>query len=168
MSTKTFHLSQGDADYSDQGEMVWSNAESPAHYRDQCRDQQRETYSDQYRDPQIDLYRDHQRDPYRDPYRDQYRDPHRDQYRDPHRDPHRDQVPHGKPPTPLGSPYKVLPPIGLSDTEEVGLLFSGETTKSLTFPPLSIARYSFGFEPGLTLLRVQHSTNEIPRSTSNV
>ena len=60
-------------------------------------------------------------------------------------------------------------------------------TKSLTFPPLSIARYSFiqlieqgrqwrerkcpifetvteGFEPGLTWLRVRHSTTELPRS----
>ena len=58
-------------------------------------------------------------------------------------------------------------------------------TKSLTFPPLSIARYSFiqmsqqlvngenenaqsskryqrGFEPGLTRLRVRHSTTELP------
>ena len=63
------------------------------------------------------------------------------------------------------------------------------TTKSLTCPPLSIARYSFiqlsqqgrqwrerkcpifdtvakkGFEPGLTWLRVGHSTTELPRST---
>ena len=61
-------------------------------------------------------------------------------------------------------------------------------TKSLTFPPLSIARYSFiqlsqqgrreenenaqsskryqrGFEPGLTRLRVRRSTTELPRST---
>ena len=60
---------------------------------------------------------------------------------------------------------------------------------SLTFPPLSIARYSFiqlsrlrrrevkenaqtskryqrGFEPGLSRLRVRHSTTEPPRSTS--
>ena len=59
---------------------------------------------------------------------------------------------------------------------------------SLTFPPLSIARYSFiqlsrlrrrevkenaqtskryqrGFEPGLSRLRVRHSTTEPPRST---
>ena len=59
---------------------------------------------------------------------------------------------------------------------------------SLTFPPLSIARYSFiqlsrlrhrevkenaqtskryqrGFEPGLSQLRVRHSTPEPPRST---
>ena len=59
---------------------------------------------------------------------------------------------------------------------------------SLTFPPLSIARYSFiqlsrlrrrevkenaqtykryqrGFEPGLSWLRVRHSTAEPPRST---
>ena len=58
---------------------------------------------------------------------------------------------------------------------------------SLTFPPLSIARYSFiqlsrlrrrevkenaqtskryqrGFEPGLSRLRVRHSTTELPRS----
>ena len=64
------------------------------------------------------------------------------------------------------------------------------TTKSLRFPPLSIARYSFiqlsrqgrqcrerkcpifetvakgGFEPGLTRLRVQHSTTELPDSTA--
>ena len=63
-------------------------------------------------------------------------------------------------------------------------------TKSLTFPPLSIARYSFiqlseqgrqwrerkmpnlrngskwGFEPGLSRLRVRHSTTELRRSTS--
>ena len=62
---------------------------------------------------------------------------------------------------------------------------------SLTFPPLSIARYSFkqlsrlrrrevkenaqtskrhqrGFEPGLSRLRVRHSTTEPPRSTSCV
>ena len=61
---------------------------------------------------------------------------------------------------------------------------------SLTFPPLSIARYSFiqlsrlrrrevkenaqtskryqrGFEPGLSRLRVRHSTPEPPRSTSH-
>ena len=61
---------------------------------------------------------------------------------------------------------------------------------SLTFPPLSIARYSFiqlsrlrrrevkenaqtskryqrGFEPGLSRLRVRHSTTEPPRSTYN-
>ena len=61
------------------------------------------------------------------------------------------------------------------------------TTKSLTFPPLSIARYSFiqlsrlrrrevkenaqtskryqrGFVPGLSRLRVRHSTTEPPRS----
>ena len=62
-------------------------------------------------------------------------------------------------------------------------------TKSLTFPPLSIARYSFiqlseqgrlwserkrpnlrngskgGFEPGLSRLRVRHSTTELLRST---
>ena len=61
-------------------------------------------------------------------------------------------------------------------------------TKSLTFPPLSIARYSFiqlseqgrlwserkmpnlrngskgGFEPGLSRLRVRHSTTELLRS----
>ena len=60
---------------------------------------------------------------------------------------------------------------------------------SLTFPPLSIARYSFkqlsrlrrrevkenaqtskryqrGFEPGLSRLRVRHSTTEPPRSTT--
>ena len=62
------------------------------------------------------------------------------------------------------------------------------TTKSLTFPPLSIARYSFiqlsrlrrreenenaqlrngskmGFEPGLSRLRVRHSTTELQLST---
>ena len=63
-------------------------------------------------------------------------------------------------------------------------------TKSLTFPPLSIARYSFiqrsrlrrlrserkmpnlrngskgGFEPGLSRLRVRHSTTELLRSTA--
>ena len=62
---------------------------------------------------------------------------------------------------------------------------------SLTFPPLSIARYSFiqlsrlrrrevkenaqtskryqrGFEPGLSRLRVRHSTTEPPRSTNDV
>ena len=62
-------------------------------------------------------------------------------------------------------------------------------TKSLTYPPLSIARYSFiqlseqgrlwserkmpnlrngskgGFEPGLSRLRVRHSTTELLRST---
>ena len=61
---------------------------------------------------------------------------------------------------------------------------------SLTFPPLSIARYSFiqlsrlrrrevkenaqtskryqrGFEPGFSRLRVRHSTTEPPRSTKN-
>ena len=62
---------------------------------------------------------------------------------------------------------------------------------SLTFPPLSIARYSFiqlsrlrrrevkenaqtskryqrGFEPGLSRLRVRHSTTEPPRSTKRL
>ena len=62
---------------------------------------------------------------------------------------------------------------------------------SLTFPPLSIARYSFiqlsrlrrrevkenaqtskryqrGFEPGLSRLRVRHSTTEPPRSTRHI
>ena len=61
-------------------------------------------------------------------------------------------------------------------------------TKSLPCPPLSITRYSFiqlsllrrreenenaqtskrlqrGFEPGLSRLRVRHSTTELPRST---
>ena len=60
---------------------------------------------------------------------------------------------------------------------------------SLAYPPLSIARYSFiqlsrlrrreekenaqtskqyqrGFEPGLSRLRVRHSTTELPRSTN--
>ena len=61
--------------------------------------------------------------------------------------------------------------------------------KLLTFPPLSIARYSFiqlspsvkrtkmpnlrngskgGFEPGLTRLRVRHSTTELPRSSNQL
>ena len=62
---------------------------------------------------------------------------------------------------------------------------------SLTFPPLSIARYSFiqlsrlrrrevkenaqtskryqrGFEPGLSRLRVRHSTTELPRSICEI
>ena len=62
---------------------------------------------------------------------------------------------------------------------------------TLTFPPLSIARYSFiqlsrlrrrevkenaqtskryqrGFEPGLSRLRVRHSTTEPPRSTQQL
>ena len=101
--------------------MVWSNAESPAHYKDQYRDQSRDQYKDQYRDQYRDHYKDQYRDQYRDPQRDLYRDHQRDPYRDQYRDPHRDQAPLGKPPTPLGSPYRVLPPIGLSDTEEVGL-----------------------------------------------
>ena len=40
---------------------------------------------------------------------------------------------------------------------------------SLTFPPLSIRNGSIGgFEPGLSRLRVRHSTTELPRSTGSM